>query len=79
MSETDFAQAVRDLRAQAGVGREVIAARAEVSVNTVRNAELGENTKVENLRGILRVLGHDLRVVPLHEAKHASRLKATHD
>lgn len=79
MSETYFAQTVRQLRAQAGVGREVVAARADVSVNTVRNAELGHNTKVDNLRRVLNGLGYDLKVVRLPRGKHASRLKATHD
>jgi len=77
MDDPTFSQTVRNLRARLGVGREVIAESAEVAVNTVRNAELGINTTVPNLRRILRAMGYDLQIVRIRRVKVANRLKAS--
>jgi transcriptional regulator with XRE-family HTH domain len=77
MEDPNFSGKVRELRAQAGVGREVIAKRANVAVNTVRNTELGHNVTVLNLRRVLLGMGYDLQIVPVSESKPASRLKAS--
>ena len=77
MEDLTFAQEVRDLRARHNVGREVIAERANLAVNTVRNAELGTPTMVTNLRRILRGMGYDLKIVRFRKPRHASGLKAS--
>lgn len=79
MEDLNFSQTLRELRQREGVGREVIAARANVTTNTVRNAELGANTKVANLRRLLLSLGYDLKVVRISKTKAANRLKAGFD
>lgn len=77
MEDPNFSQTLRELRRREGLGRDAIADRADVAVNTVRNAELGSNTSITNLRRLLLAMGYDLKVVRVSKAKAASRLKAT--